>query len=891
MDDPWGSSPWADENELPVAATKVRDDAEDIDARPKTPVIASTSGPGVNADSPWNDEDDGFGEWAAVPAVGEVKDGGMGLDGAGDAWEDRETDNGTINTKKNDFDGLSWNDDMSVQGDTNSRVSPSLLPISQAPVRPPSPDPWAVETTLNHGHGDDTHGLETSKQVAEIKEGMVEDGLLGGITEPLQEINAETLTELLPENTETTPTTRTLNGSDVEQSHVDWQKFEAEPTETTEETREGHDAGEESPRSSSSPSDQSHHDEIVTESPRTSLDEEPRRIQVSRKVSSKIQDRVEHFDGLARQVDDIAIVPSRSRSRSETPSLGKNQTSVDHEEPLEGARKTEDDDDEFGDFGDFEDGESEAQEVMEVKLERPMTPIQAQIQPASSPASKCPSSHNSSPQSRYVKKDFGPVEFTVDTTILEKFYSQAGGDALQDVPTENVFIMDSIPYDSFHTLEERKTWYRVSRYGSMRKHNSGDDDNYVRVTWPQSQIREQTLTTVGRWMEEDRISGRVVLGGGSKGSSIFGWNDPNAPAVPLASAFGAKQGRGPTPISSPADPTHEVPREWPKGLVRDGSRSKSRSSPEARRNSTKSGSISESHKDSPQAPLASFGWNARPETTGQKAIPLSKEPPQAAAVNANLALSPRQSTSTGPRLINSTIVIPVDDSQTRTNSALSGEHLLPISTSNLGAVPPILSALSNVDDDDDEWGEMIASPVASTAPVISSLQVLQHKKSQSLNEAFPSPYAQPKDSAISLQSLPSHKSPTSFDDILVPQSRNSSGLKSYPSPSSMFSASASFVTPVNQILPSPVTSTTSNHDPWASADFSFFDSHVPVSEPAPKPVLVAVPKPMPKAVSFAKAPPAPSSLRHGKTRQEMEQDEIVSRIVKSLPDLSYMLRR
>ena len=174
----------------------------------------------------------------------------------------------------------------------------------------------------------------------------------------------------------------------------------------------------------------------------------------------------------------------------------------------------------------------------------------------------------------------------------------------------------------------------------MRKHTSGNDENYVRATWPQSHVREQTLKTVSRWMEEDRISGRGALGGGSKGSSIFGWNDPNSPAVPLASAFAAKQGKKLTPVPSSVEGGPEVPREWSKGLVRDRSTSKSRSSPKTKRqSSTKSASVSDDHKTSPQAPVANFGWNASPMKSKESPAPLSMSISKVEPLNMKLSSS------------------------------------------------------------------------------------------------------------------------------------------------------------------------------------------------------------------------------------------------------------
>jgi hypothetical protein len=889
MDDPWGS-PWADETQHPVIATKVNEDTKGNDTRPTTPVNTSSLGLEVKADSPWNDEDDGFGEWAAVPVVEEGRGNGLGFDGAGESWESRVTEDSTSTTKKSNFDGLNWKDDTSLQGDAISRFAPSLMPDSLAILRQPSPDPWATEATLNDGELiHDTPITEGRKPAMETMEGKLETELLGAVSEPILGSNIESLAELLPEPAEIMPAPKTPDGSDLGNSSSDGQETGTQVVEAADEVMSAHNADHESSRPSSSPSDQSHHDEILPESPRTSLDEEPKRLQATWKLSSKIQGLVEHFDGLARQEEEIVIEPGRSRSRSETPSIRMEKVIEESGERVkeedDGKDDGKEDDD---DFGDFEDGQSEAENTLQEEVKRPVTPIQAQNPTASSPASKMTTPQASPPESRYVKKDFGRVEFAFDTEISNNFYSDLGGDELQYAAVEKVFIRDTLPYDSFQNLEERKLWYRISRYGSMRKHNSGDDENYVRATWTQSQVREQTLKIVARWIEEDRISGRVVLGGGSKGSSIFGWNDPNAPAVPLASAFGVKQGRKPTPVSSNTEATPDIPREWPKGLVRDRSRSKSRSSPKAsRRSSTKIVSISESHKGSPQTHVADFEWNS-PTSGEQVAIPLSKEIPKALILNEEPVSPPRKSTSTEPQLSSSTVLSSGKGTQSKGLAEMNGLPTI-ASKVTIAATPPTLPPASNEDDD---WGEMVASPIISIAPVLSTSQGLRHKKSQSLNGAFPPQlFPLPGEPPISPQSsVLSHKSTMSFDDIVVPKPRNSLDSKSNPFPPVKYSiAAASSISPITQTSPLPATSTTSNHDPWASADFSFFDSPIPAT--APKPVLAPVSKPVPKADSFVKAPPAPSPLRNGKTRQELEQDEILASIVKSLPDLSYMLRR
>ena len=91
MDDPWGSSPWADElqEQQPV---KTKED--DVGTKPSAPVRASTLTLEEKTESPWGDvSDDGFGEWAALPTE---DTGGLGLDGADDDWEQNTGDNGEL---------------------------------------------------------------------------------------------------------------------------------------------------------------------------------------------------------------------------------------------------------------------------------------------------------------------------------------------------------------------------------------------------------------------------------------------------------------------------------------------------------------------------------------------------------------------------------------------------------------------------------------------------------------------------------------------------------------------------------------------------------------------------------------------------------------------------
>ena len=474
--------------------------------------------------SPWDDgEDDGFGEWAAMPEE-EGKGGILGFDGAGDGWDTKapEVNRGTV---QGDLGGLTlaWDDTPTVSHDKISRLKPSPLPKHAELARQPSPDPWATEATLNDTNnvGDNTHSESREEDVMFNISVPVEDD------SPAE--NVSRAGEELSKTGGPTPEMPDSDDGNLEDIDVGSQKTEKTTTGSTEMSNTnsaGQEPDPESSRPSSSPSDHSHHDEILQESPRTSLDEEPKRPPIPRKASSKVQELVQYFDGRAKQEEEPVVEATRQPAMTREP--GRDN------EPDE----EEDEDD---DFGDFEDGQSEIEEpIPEIQAQTSSSPV---VEHSNTTLPRDSSQDVTSSPIPAPKRDYGPVTFEVDTSLIGGLYLDAIATPSLDVPAEKIFISDTIPHDSFSSTEQRKTWYRVSRYGSMRKHNSGDDENYVRVNWPQSQVRADTLKIVARWIEEDRISGRVVLGGGSKGSSMFGWNDPKAKPVPLSMALASKKGK------------------------------------------------------------------------------------------------------------------------------------------------------------------------------------------------------------------------------------------------------------------------------------------------------------------------------------------------------------
>jgi len=859
MDDPWGS-PWADETQTPRPVELKEDD---FAVKPTTPVKAASLALEQKTNSPWDDaDDDGFGDWT----VGTPEKGnGLGLDGADDGWQSNveERLGYGLTVDSSQASSGTWNNVAEVPADGMPKLAPSLLPKPSDILRQPSPDPWAVATDLedkdvatailpedqdDERNADDDFILESTfeKEIAvDVPAGVAEDKELPGafgngiptgtetkvVDDERSELNVESVLEPLARAEQ--------NGNIPEAEHI-------------------------SSRPSSSPSDQSHHNDTAQDSPRTSLDEELKRPPTARKVSTKVQELVEHFDGLAKQEEATEPIVGRSGSLDSKTENAKDVDEADDEEDID-------------DFGDFEDVQSEIEEPMdegkavdpdkspvvedsETKLQEPMT-----------------TSIREKPETRVHPRDLGPVEFTFDTTALDQLYS---GVEKAKPPSEKLFIPDVVPHDSFSSTEERKTWYRISRYGTMRKYNTGADENYIRVNWIQSQVRTETLKIVARWIEEDRISGRVVLGGASKGSSIFGWNDSKAAPVPLATAFATKSGKQKVIVS---EPTAEIPREWPKGLVR--TRSKSGSPKSTQKSSTKPITTED---PKPQSPVADFGWNAATpnvqEVEPQKTMHKKKLSGSISRTPAAGKIGP--ATQADPNRISSPLAEPL----TRA-IPINGIPPRPHSIAHTSmSVPPSLGT-SNTANDDDDWGELVSSPSTSTLPILPAPSGSLHRTTGSLGSAFPSTAPIPQLSSIYTKPLEQNSARVNGpDEILKPITSNSMTTNTQDTVDQHGFTTSNNIHIDNAFTTASATThqLVASVDPWASADFSFFETNTTPASKASKPSTL---KPMPKSVTFSTPAVTPIPVRSQKSREEVEQDRIVQSVVKGLPDLSYMLRK
>lgn len=848
MDDPW-DSPWADEtqNEIPLPFPK-----NDEELRPKTPVEA----PSVLAPKGheiWGTQDDRFGEWESLPVGQSVVDGKVEngtLDGqreTGHYGNEKDALEGSLNGHR-----VPWTDSAEVR----DHYSSSLAATQPKILRQSSLDPWNTEPSA--------HDAMHREHITEGQGGGVMFPQDGAMVLNLQE---DTATATFPERkvVEQGP-----HNDDVDKRETGIMdgladSTSGEMTETSEvldvpagdQKGKSPEADHESSRPSSSPSD---HDEGLPESPRTSFDEDPKRPTLPRKVSSKIQELVQHFDDLSKPDSDQRVDCNEVRTPVE-----------DGNSPITNSRAEDDFED---DFGDFEDGQVEAEDLTVNQVEPCEIPMKSKApnQPMPNTISLSTSQITGSRN----MKEFGRVHYESHASTLDGLYPSTE----QEVHfLEKVFVPDVIPHDSFSTVEERKTWYRISRYGTMRKHSGGNDEDYIRVNWTESRIRIDTLDIVARWMEEDRISGRVVLGGGSKGSSLFGWNDPNSAAVPLATAF-AKQGKKTIPPNTAADSQPNVPREWPKGLVRTRSVSKSRMPPKPRMRTPSRSKTNADEQKSATLPVASFGWNMNSQADPSPQIPISLRPS-----SCNSTQEPPRQSSTTELGVLSPILSPPMSSHSKITLDSSGvdSSVLPKTKSG-----PFFSSKDSelLNQDDGDWGEIMSSPIHATPLSVPQINNLKHKKSQSLTGQY-TPSSQPfPGTALQISSTgPGHRRTESLDKISL---LNSSLLAD--SMSLELFAPISNQSP-NHVAPAPPPTTAAvpitASDPWASADFSFFDSapaSVPTIKSSPVPVSV------PNIGTIARLPTSKIS-KAGKTKHELEQDKIVASIVKNLPDLCYMLRK
>ncbi|WKT40791.1 hypothetical protein QSH57_005597 [Fusarium oxysporum f. sp. vasinfectum] len=535
--------------------------------------------------------------------------------------------------------------------------------------------------------------------------------------------------------------------------------------------------------------------------------------------------------------------------------------------------------------------------------------------------------------------------FAIDMTKLDDIFPSIETSFPSPEPIPDVIIDDS-----FTSISERKAWYLMSRPGSMRKHNLGDDENYVRVGWGNSQVREQAIRIVRRWMEEDSITGRVVLGrrGGAAGAKIFNW-DSSAPSTEIsisellarknhsrqasaaskgtvASPTAAAFGWGSNPIPSP---TVAAPSSAPRTSTTSEPRSSVETSPVE---ATKTSPVSKTKAP----PLAS---PPRPRITEEPPSPIKPTP---------LKPTNRPISITQPLHFPASPTISEPQSPLNPPSFLSTNR--PVSVSQAPTSPlaqPPTNAGWGEDDDDDDWGDMVSSPTAETNGGFTSMDAIVDSSSNDIKDhtSQPSITAQsPLDDIV--QSAPQSEIVTngrpSTDTLPLPSQSsapnhaqsptdpwNISALQGIASSHSRSTTVDLTASPVKSLIPNHSRSTTIDlgtpRPPLASLasanlisnkakspieqanKVSTWDSWgLGLLDDSNKPVRpkedgmfasqqLQAPTPLDTFKDMASPKkPRPVSLpvppRPKPAIESFKDDEIVANILRDLPDLSYMLR-
>ncbi|KAH8890073.1 hypothetical protein GQ53DRAFT_747585 [Thozetella sp. PMI_491] len=861
MEDPWGS-PWTTADPKPPSPVKT---ASSIGLEPPPRAFLSTSSsprlPAISGSSPWADDNDGFGDWAAPDS---------GTASWSNGWGGSEGEKSPRLTPTPKDEGFGKPSPIAWPG---SIALPK--PASGSSFRQPSPslDPWSSEFSLSVPLGDD---VLTPRLPPDVSGKSPEKPMEDAAPEEHAELDSawsEDLTikrqpKARTQDVDAVATTQADRNEDREEAEVKEDKYNPSQKATIEIRTEEHG----STRSSSS-NDESDPRIETQDSPITSIDEDSRaRLQTQRTASGKVQELVEKFDGIARQASEELTIPTkaeRGRSRGRSPLPGTRGTDSDDGadfgdfEEAEEEEDAEDDDEEE----DAEDDEEDDEDELPRASTRSPSTSPARTPPPKSRQATSPAELSSPAQSstatpsriRELMSKFGDIKFDVPMGDIDKLFEKKG---LEFEPGDGAEadVSDRIITDSFTEIAERKTWYRISRHGSSRKHNVGDDDNYRLVAWPTSTLHLETIKIVRRWMEEDSFTGRPTLGGTVSKSNMFGW-DSAAEPVSLDKVFGRKS----KPHSRAAS-LHQPPRKTSVGTGPQEPPPKPRKA-------------SGTPKSPPQWPLSmgiapapTFGWS-----TG--AI---EEKPLAQAVSAN----PPTITETSSKSASNTAAEEALKPPPRKFTPPS----LPAPPAK--AVPPPvdtnkqLPTTSSIEDEDDDWGEMVSSP-----------QMDVSMSQDSRNGAMPS-------LAFKQQAVPPK---TTFLDGQ--------------------SSRDSVLTPPNDSHES---------DLWSSVDFSVFDKpSQPSTTMAPKPTISAGPPPAPverdnftpvATPTFPKEP-VPAPIKRKVTFDEIlstsnedhftpttpiaiispiplsgttptspypppgsADDITVKRLIRTLPDLSYMLR-
>ncbi|KAI0007694.1 hypothetical protein F4779DRAFT_590632 [Xylariaceae sp. FL0662B] len=837
MDDPWGS-PWvssdtASKHDLPAPSPP-----KTLLSPPPKAFFGTISN--ISGQSPWADED-GFGD----STRGEQTDNTLSALDWG-VWAEPSPRISQSSPKPPESSKAS-----SVAWPGSTSTSPGLRPLPRSRTssifRHHSPDPWSMELSLNDRANNHSPTPSNTLRIAaaDIKDDLIdEDPKDSALENKPSTIKTQTARNDTQSKKETDGEAAGEQEARDPPSVLDTQPdVNAEPKVEINDTQS---------RPSSAFSIDSFNGRDRQDSPMTSIDEEPvSRLQtIPRKPSGKVQELVEIFDGLAKT---IAEEPPALERRG--PSTGR-----DRERPSSRLENAEDVSP--SDFGAFEDARSDYGKPSldsTTSSERSSTP-KASLKSHAIPnqTTKSPDNRTSGPKAhslpvQHLIEKFGPIRFDINLQAIKDLFPDVDN-SINDRSTETSDLPDRVINDSFTEISERKTWYRISRYGSMRLHDYGDEDNYHRVNWSTSRIHSDVIKIVRRWMEEDSLSGRSTLGG-SKRTNVFNWDSSAAP-VELGKVFARKPSVTLPRASSIPQPTQEPAQ----ALQRVGSGSDTRRSAGGstnRPNVPSNLSISS---------CPSFGWSS----------------------DANKSPTTRPTSSN-----NNKIGIP---------PAVS----IPYQTSN--------QANTSAEDEDDEWGEMVSSPQVG-CQASSTTNLDQHREIEQPSQSTVgkhSGHPQLNNGVSTIETVSSNVSRSNNSvpklSVAIPQTSQA--------PKQALSLSAASDTKASRADPWPLadfsvfdksarTPKSSRQDTWPVADFSIFSSPTSRSKPNGTKSLKTKSESGPTKppeharpstdgtidLAASQMPAVPIKAVLGPVQKSnQDQDKVVQNIIHNLPDLSYMLR-
>jgi hypothetical protein len=455
-----------------------------------------------------------------------------------------------------------------------------------------------------------------------------------------------------------------------------------------------------------------------------------------------------------------------------------------------------------------------------------------------------------------------PITFQPDLSLLDELFQVSAAPPMPDVEALQDFNSMDVIHDSFATTEERRLWYRISRYGPMRQHNAGDDESFVRINWRESTIRRDTLKIVSRWREED-AGGAVILGGGGRPASLFGWGQKNAAPMSIAEALASK--RAIQALQSPgvntsgrASPILEIPPTSVCNSV-DSIRSSKPAAP-----STLS------------SPSSYFNWSTgtsmhKPQAPDNSLSDMSSLAPSETGFLGGIAPPPAPqpgNISAYPKPpLQPTADLELQHSRSAAQDLQDPERPAPSVLTTRDIALPVLADQAGVEEDD-EWGEMVSTPALDARPTFA-----------------------PVSSATTTNTV--QTSEDIFDIKSATKSPISAAKNDHPLPSHLL-GDLDDLTPeaTHPRLPAATSTSESRgvyarQDDISSLDLSFFEQG---AHDQPR-----LSHDISNALSFLDQPgPARSAECTNRTQTVSLPDSmdegLVQNIISDLPDFSYMLR-